>query len=173
MSDESLPPSIADVSRRKEHVHRVRGVNGGGARTEVSVRSFAFAMDEPEQRHGTDSAQTPLETVVAALVGCKGATIHSVAQAMRFAYAGVRFEASSVIDLRGPRGVKGVRPYFESVDLAIEVFTDEPERRVQQLIRNVESRCPVANLLRAAEVAMAIDWRVRPAAEATAEAIAD
>ena len=169
MGEELLPPSIADASQRKEHVHRVRGVNGGGARTEVSVRSFALAMDEPPQRRGTDSAQTPLETVVAALVGCKGSTIHAVAQAMRFAYAGVRFEASSVIDLRGPRGVKGVRPYFESVDLTIEVFTDEPERRVQQLVRNVEARCPVANLLRAAEVALAIDWRARPAAEAAAD----
>ena len=169
MGEELLPPSIADGSRRKEHVHRVRGVNEGGARTEVSVRSFALAMDEPPQRHGTDSAQTPLETVVAALVGCKGATIHSVAQAMRYAYAGVRFEASSVIDLRGPRGVKGVRPYFESVDLRIEVFSDEPERRFEQLVRNVEARCPVANLLRAAEVALTIDWRVRPAEEATAD----
>ncbi|HKI57751.1 MAG TPA: hypothetical protein VKA00_00870 [Trueperaceae bacterium] len=92
MSEEPLPPSIPDASRRKEHLHRVRG----------------------------------------------------------------------------PRGVKGVRPYFESVDLAIELFTDEPERRVQQLIRNVEARCPVANLSRAAEVALTLDWRARPAAEADA-----
>jgi len=90
MSEELLPPSMADVSRRNEHVHRVRGVNGGGARTEVSVRSFSLAMDEPELR-------------------------------------------------------------------------------VKQLVRNVEARCPVANLLRAAEVALAIDWRARPAAEAAAD----
>lgn len=80
----------------------------------------------------------------------------------------MRFEASSVIDPRGPRGVNGVRPYFESVDLAIELFTDEPERRVQQLIRNVEAPCPVANLLRAAEVALMVDWQARPATEADA-----
>lgn len=165
MSEELLPPSIADATTRKEHVHRLRARNDGGARTEVTVRSFTLAMDEPPHRHGTDSAQTPLETVVAALTGCEGATIHAVATAMRFVYAGVAFEASSVVDLRGPRGVQGVRPYFESVALAVDLFTDEPERRVRQLIRNVEARCPVANLLRAADVALTVDWRAHPAAE--------
>jgi len=170
VASDLLPPSIDDPHSRKEHVHRVRGTNRGGARSEVTVRDFRLAMDEPEARNGTNTAQSPLETVVSALIGCKGATINSVAHAMRFAFAGIASEAASVIDLRGPRGVRGVRPYFESVGLRLVLYTDEPERRVTQLIRNVEHRCPVANLLRAADVDLRVQWETRPAAEAPRDA---
>jgi uncharacterized OsmC-like protein len=64
--------------------------------------------------------------------------------------------------VRGPKGVPGVRPYFEKADMTIVLYTDEPEKRVNQLIRNVEYRCPVMNLMRAADVKLNVDWQVRP-----------
>jgi hypothetical protein len=33
------------------------------------------------------------------------------------------------------------------------------------LIRNVEFRCPVMNLMRAADVELDVDWQVRPASD--------
>ena len=60
----------------------------------------------------------------------------------------------------------GVRPYFDSAELRIVLYSDEPEGRVEQLIKNVEFRCPVMNLLRAAEVEMHVAWEVRPEREA-------
>lgn len=167
MDDQLLPPSIADPSRRQVGTRHASGRNAGGARTEVYLREFSPVItDEPSHRGGTDTAPTPMETVLASLVGCKGATIFYIAQAMHFRYAGVEFEASSVTDLRGPRGVKGIRRFFESVDLAITLFTDESAARVRTLARNVEYRCPVANLLRAAQVELEVDWHVRPEAHA-------
>ena len=103
--------------------------------------------------------------VAVALVGCDGVIINGVAKAMGFDYAGVDFECTSQIDVRGPKGVPGVRPYFETADLKIVLYTDEPQKRVDQLIRNVEFRCPVMNLMRAADVELDVDWQVRPAAE--------
>lgn len=166
MGDDLLPPDIDDVERRKEHVHRVHGTSDGGARTDISVRDFHVVTDEPAHRHGTDTAPTPLETVIAALIGCKSATINAVAHAMRFDVRATEFDGASVIDLRGPRGVRGVRPYFESVRLQIDLYTDEPHRRVALLVRNVEHRCPVANLLRAADVDLEVTWRTLAAADA-------
>ena len=46
------------------------------------------------------------------------------------------------------------------------VCTDEPESRVNQLIKNVEYRCPVLNLLRAADVRLNVDWQIQPASGA-------
>ena len=54
---------------------------------------------------------------------------------------------------------------FEKADLVIVLYTDEPEDRINQLIRNVEFRCPVMNLMRAADVKLSVDWQVRPAPE--------
>lgn len=165
MSEELLPPSIDDPTRRQLGTRNILGRNYGGSRTEMFARWFTpVVTDEPAHRNGTDTAPTPLETVLSALIGCKGATIFYIAEAMRFSYSGFDARASSVVDLRGPRGVPGVRPYYESVDLELHLFTDEPEDRVKKLIRNVEFRCPVANLLRGADVKLTIDWRTSPAA---------
>ncbi len=155
-----LAPSI-DPHTGKLAVRTVRAHNSGGTKTEVHVRHFdPVYTDEPDTLGGTNTAPSPLETVLVALVGCDGVIIHGVAKAMNFSYSGVDFECSSQIDVRGPKGVVGVRPYFEKVDLTITLHTDEPQRRVDQLIKNVEFRCPVMNLLRSAEVQLAVDWRI-------------
>jgi len=174
MSDtaDMLPPGI-DPETRKLGVRTVKAFNDGGTRTECYVREFPMvATDEPDSLGGTNTAPSPLETALVSLVGCDGAILHGVAKAMRFDYAGVAFECASQIDLRGPKGVKGVRPYFEKVKMTITVYTDEPQARLQQLQRNVELRCPVMNLFRAADVEMDVEWLSRPKDDAPADSSA-
>ncbi|SEA73454.1 OsmC family protein [Rubrimonas cliftonensis] len=160
-----IEPSI-DPATKKIGVRTVRATNAAGTRTKIQVRDFApVYTDEPASLGGTNSAPSPLETVLVALVGCDGVIINGVAKAMGFAYAGVDFACESQIDVRGPKGVPGIRPYFETATLKITVYTDESDRRFQQLRRNVEFRCPVMNLLNAAQVAMDVTWEARPAAD--------
>lgn len=162
---EIIEPSI-DPKTRKIALRHVKASNEGGTRTMVQVRDFEPVFtDEPASLGGSNTAPSPLETVLVALVGCDGVIINGVARAMGFAYAGVEFECQSQIDVRGPKGVPGIRPYFETVDLKIVLYTDETADRVAQLRKNVEFRCPVMNLLRAANVALTADWVVRPAIE--------
>jgi len=170
MTQDLLPPTIEDTSTRQIGTRNVRGLNHGGTRTSMFIRSFEpLVTDEPVHRNGTDTAPTPLEMVLGALIGCKGATVFYIAEGMRFEFTGFAANAQSVVDLRGPRGVPGVRPYYESVDLNMVVFTDEDEERFAKLVKNVEFRCPVANLLKGADVDLTISWTRRPAAEAPAE----
>ena len=77
---------------------------------------------------------------------------------MGFDYSRVEFEATGQIDLRGPKGVPGVRPYFEKVDMTIRVATPEPDERLDALAANVENRCPVMNLFRDAGVELNVTW---------------
>lgn len=161
-----LEPSI-DPATRKIGLRHVTARNDGGTRTEIKVRDFdPVFTDEPASLGGTNTAPSPLETVLVALVGCDGVIINGVAKAMDFAYVAVEFACESQIDVRGPKGVPGIRPYFETADLTIVLYTDEPQKRIDTLIRNVEFRCPVMNLLRAADVTLSVDWQVRPSAEA-------
>lgn len=164
---EILEPSI-DPATRKIGVRHVRATNAGGTRSKVQVRDYPpVYTDEPSSLGGTNSAPSPLEMVLVALVGCDGVIIHGVANAMGFAYAGVDFACESQIDVRGPKGVPGIRPYFESGKLEIIVYSDEPEARFRQLCKNVEFRCPVMNLLSAAKVEMEVTWLQKPAADYT------
>lgn len=160
-----IEPSI-DPKTQKIGVRHVKATNAAGTRTRIQVRDFdPIYTDEPASLGGTNTAASPLETVLVALVGCDGVIINGVAKAMNFDYAGVEFACQSQIDVRGPKGVPGIRPYFEEATLDIVLYTDEPEKRVEQLKKNVEFRCPVMNLLRAADVALTANWSVRPAAE--------
>lgn len=165
IDDDIIEPGI-DPKTQKIALRHVKARNDGGTRTMVQVRDFdPVFTDEPASLGGTNSAPSPLETVLVALVGCDGVIIHGVAKAMGFTYAGVDFACESQIDVRGPKGVPGVRPYFESANLDITIYTDESDRRLEQLKKNVEFRCPVMNLLRAADVKLTANWIRRPMSE--------
>lgn len=160
-----IEPSI-DPKTRKIGIRHVRATNAAGTRSKIQVRDFApIYTDEPASLGGTNTAPSPLETVLVALVGCDGVIIHGVANAIGFAYSGVDFACESQIDVRGPKGVPGIRPYFETGKLEITVYSDEPEARFRLLCRNVEFRCPVMNLLAAAKVDMTVTWIQRPASD--------
>jgi len=160
-----IEPSI-DPATKKIGIRHVKATNAAGTRTKIQVRDFdPVYTDEPASLGGTNSAPSPLETVLVALVGCDGVIINGVATAMKFNYSGVDFACESQIDVRGPKGVPGIRPYFETAKLDIIVYTDETEARFQQLRKNVEFRCPVMNLLHAAQVDMDVNWVQRPAAD--------
>jgi uncharacterized OsmC-like protein len=165
IDDDIIEPSI-DPATQKIALRHVKAKNDGGTRTVVQVRDFAPVFtDEPASLGGTNTAPSPLETVLVALVGCDGVIIHGVAKAMGFDYTGVEFACESQIDVRGPKGVPGIRPYFEAATLDIVIYTDESEKRLEQLKKNVEFRCPVMNLLRAADVKLTANWSRRPAEE--------
>jgi len=160
-----IEPSI-DPATKKIGIRHVKATNAAGTRTKIQVRDFdPVYTDEPASLGGTNSAPSPLETVLVALVGCDGVIINGVASAMNFQYSGVDFACESQIDVRGPKGVPGIRPYFETAKLEIIVYSDEPAARFEQLRKNVEFRCPVMNLLNAAQVGMDVAWIQRPAGD--------
>ncbi len=157
--DDWLEPSI-DPRTERIYVRNVKARSEADDRTVMTVRGHQLVSDEPE----TNTGPTPLELVLAGLAGCENVMIHRCAKAMGFAYTGVDMDAESEIDQRGSRGVRGVRPYFSKVRLAIRVQTNESEERFRKLVKNVESRCPVYNLFLAADVEVDVDWRKEPAA---------
>ena len=163
--DVILPPSI-DPETRKIGIRHVSGVNEGGTRTVCQVRDFPpVPVDEPDSLGGSNTAPSPLELALVSLASCDGVIINGVATAIKFDYSRVEFEVEveGQIDVRGPKGVKGIRPYFETVTMTIRVTTPESAERFAVLKTNVEHRCPVMNLFRDAGVELDVTWeRVAP-----------
>ncbi len=162
LTEEERVAPFFDPDTKRLAVRTVKATNDATARTEITVRDFApLVTDEPKTSGGGETGPTPLETLLASLVGCKAVMIHNVASAMDFDYEGVELEASGEVDLRGPKGVPGIRPYFDSVDLTVIVYTEESADRLDQLARNAEVRCPVMNLLRDAGATVNAKWVAR------------
>lgn len=141
---------------------RVRSETGANTRVSVSSRGHQWVIDEPAEKGGTDDGPTPLESLLGSLVGCESVVLRLVADAIGFSYSNLVIDCEGTADLRGARGVKGVRPYFTRVDMEIALTTDESERRIDLLRRNVELRCPVMNLFESADVQMNINWNILP-----------
>ena len=159
MTDTDLLPPSVDPNVKALGIRRVSARNEGSTRTVMMVRDHIVVTDEK----GTNTGPTPLELTLSSLMGCEGVIINRCAEAMQFAYTAVDMEADGEVDQRGSRGVQGERPYFNWVKMRIRVHTEEPQDRFDRLIRNVEYRCPVMNLLKSADADVQIQWeRVLP-----------
>lgn len=156
-----LEPAV-DPATKKMAVRHVTGVAKKTV-TKIKIRQYdPFTTDEPESLGGTGTAPTPIEMLLGALIGCEAVIIKGVAEQMRFEYGEVNLSTTSQLDIRGPKGVVGVRPIFETVELIIDVQTNEPEDRFRKMVHNVENRCPVMNLMKDAGVDMQVTWRAIP-----------
>ena len=163
MADTQLLEPSADPDARKLTYRNLTAHNDGSDKTVVTVRDTPpLVIDHPVERGGTNEGPTPVETVLGGLVGCDAVITHAVAQILKFDYGEIDYACEAQIDVRGPAGVKGVRPYFEKVVVQKTIQTNEPEDRIEKLKKNVEQRCPVSNLIRDAGVDLTIDWVVVP-----------
>jgi len=152
-----LSPSV-DPNKKIIGIRRVTARNDATTRSVMTVREHTVITDEKESNTGP----SPLEMTLASLMGCEGVIINRCAEAMGFKYSAVDMEGEGEVDQRGSRGVVGVRPYFNWVKLKIRVTSPETPERLANLAKNVEQRCPVMNLFRAADVAVSVDWRLAP-----------
>jgi uncharacterized OsmC-like protein len=153
-----LPPGV-DPDKMKIGIRQLSMRNEATARSVMTVRGHTVITDETGDG---DTGPTPLETTLSALAGCEGVIIYRCATAMRFKYSAVEIDAEGEVDQRGSRGVRGVRPYFNWVKMAIRIHSDEPLERLEKLKKNVEYRCPVMNLFRAADVEVEANWQLVP-----------
>lgn len=119
--------------------------------------------DEPAAAGGTGSGPTPLQSVLGALCGCEAVTFRRTSEEFSFSYDRIEFEAACTIDIRGRSGDRSVRPHFQTVKVHARVITEEEQEDLDDLVEEVEARCPVMNLMKDAGVTLQVKWEaVRP-----------
>lgn len=131
----------------------VRSFAAQGARGEHRIRDLPPLFSDPGQAH-----PSPLELLLAALNGCESILLSIVAREKNIAYDTVDMVSEGEIDYRGMMGDPSFRPYFQSVRQTVRIRTTASDEAVAQLREEVERRCPVFTLLRAAGVLVHADW---------------
>ena len=116
-------------------------------RTEVTIRDFAFAVDEPPTIGGADSGPTPVELVLAGLGTCQEIVYATYARLLGIPIDGVRVRAEGRLDLRGFFGVADVPAGFHDVTYDVAIDSPAPAADVARLIATVNNRCPVLDIL--------------------------
>jgi uncharacterized OsmC-like protein len=84
------------------------------------------------------------DMLLEALVACAGVTLKAVATALEFKLGGARLEAEGDLDFRGTLGVaKDVPVGFRAIRLRFDLDTDEPQERIDTLLKLTERYCVV------------------------------
>ncbi len=89
------------------------------------------------------------DMLLEALVACAGVTLKAVATALEFRLNGGEVRAEGDLDFRGTLGVERTAPVgFREIRLAFKLDTDEPQERVDTLLKLTERYCVVLQTLR-------------------------
>jgi uncharacterized OsmC-like protein len=89
------------------------------------------------------------DMLLEALIACAGVTLKAVATALEFRLSGGRVRAEGELDFRGTLGVERTAPVgFRAIRLGFDLETDEPQERIDTLLRLTERYCVVLQTLR-------------------------
>ena len=84
------------------------------------------------------------DMLLEALVACAGVTLKAVATALEFRLGTATVEAEGDLDFRGTLGVAKDAPVgFRAIRLNFNLDTDEPQERIDSLIKLTERYCVV------------------------------
>src|SRR6476646_10857427 len=84
------------------------------------------------------------DMLLEALVACAGVTMKAVATALEFKLNGATVSAEGDLDFRGTLGVAKDAPVgFRAIRLAFDLDTDEPQERIDSLLKLTERYCVV------------------------------
>lgn len=148
-----------DDRPRLETFH-TSGVWQGGLHTRVAARQFALDIDEPPAIGGADEGATPIEYVLASLNGCVTVVIQTVAKELGIRVGGIETKAAGTLDLRGFLGTADVSPHFQELTLSVTLTTTAGEQELSELRAQVDTRCPLLNLIKDAGVEPRVTWHV-------------
>jgi uncharacterized OsmC-like protein len=89
------------------------------------------------------------DMLLEALVACAGVTLTAVATALEFRLGGGHVRAEGDLDFRGTLGVERTAPVgLAAIRLAFDLDTDEPQERIDTLLKLTERYCVVLQTLR-------------------------
>jgi putative redox protein len=149
------------VVREKTTVtQRIRGDCPTHARTDIATRDVRSVIDEPKERDGTNMGLTPVETMVAALIGCTNVISHKCARKHGVDFKAMSIEAESTLDRRGTQLLEEIEVPLPKIRLVINVTTDASEADVEKVKTDLHRFCPIAKVVRNSGTQIEEIWNV-------------
>lgn len=122
--------------------------NGQGIQCTGDIRGKKVIIDEPEELGGADKGPNPVELILAALGGCLNILITSFAGKFQVDVKNVAIDVEGDLDPDGFMGKNpAVRPGFQQIRYSIKIDSPSPRVNVDQLLKHIESICPVKDTL--------------------------
>lgn len=153
-----------------EKSYRLSGV-GKGTKVEITTDTGHFlSTDIPKTMGGTDSAPQPVETLLAAWMGCTQATALFVGRQLPDNRVVVELDFENIRAFRDERGalqlpineLPEVPSRLNRITGTIKVSSSKGDplstEQIQLLQQQTEIRCPVANMMIASGCSIDVKW---------------
>ena len=129
---------------------RIEATAPSHSRTNFKVRNLRYAIDEPEERGGTNAGPTPTEGAVSALVGCTNVIGNKCAAKLGVDIGHLDISAVCDFDRRGVTLAEEIAVPFQRI--ALTVVADGPcsDADLQRVAAETAKYCPLSKLFRAA-----------------------
>jgi len=131
------------------------------ARTEARAGKHELVIDEPGVRGGSDLGPTPIETMIAALLGCTNVILNRVAEKNDVAVKDLSLQAEASFDRRGVMLEGEVAVPFPEIRLTINLTTPAGDDRVERVRADLGKFCPVSKVIRQSGTRLEEIWNVR------------
>ncbi|EJK68021.1 hypothetical protein THAOC_10853 [Thalassiosira oceanica] len=133
----------------------------------------SLRTDVPRKMGGKDEAPQPVEHLLAAYLGCTQATALYVGRMMSLRVESMEYDVTAFRDERGALelpidAVPSVPARLQRISGTVAVHfkagIDVTEGQLQILAEQTETRCPVANMIRASGCDIDVNWTVKKVA---------
>jgi uncharacterized OsmC-like protein len=150
-------------------------LTGIGTKSRIELftnTGHVLQTDVPKKMGGTNTAPQPVETLLAALLGCTQATAVYVGRHMepRVLVERLEFDVTAYRDERGALDLPisrrpSIPARLQSVEGTVTVYLKNKNEQLSSeeihlLAEQTEARCPVANMMAASGCKMLIQWKV-------------
>ena len=133
------------------------------ARTSARAGRHEIVIDEPAARGGSDQGPTPIETMIAALLGCTNVILNRVAEKNHVEVKALSLAAEASFDRRGVMLEEEVKVPFPEIRLAINLTTPATDLQVERVKADLGRFCPVSKVIRQSGTKLEEIWNITPA----------
>ncbi len=136
----------------------INGKSITATKYEGSVRQFNLIVDEPESLGGEDAAANPVEFILAGYAGCLNVVVNLIAKELAIEISNLKINITGNLNPAKFLGFdKTERAGFKNIEVNIELDSPADEEQINNLLREVEERCPVNdNLSNATPISVSI-----------------
>lgn len=130
------------------------------ARTQARAGKHELVIDEPAPRGGTDLGPTPIETMIAAQLGCTNVILNRVAEKHDVLVKDLSLRAVASFDRRGVMLEAELAVPFPEIRLTINLATPASDDRIERVKSDLGRFCPVSKVIRQSGTRLEEIWNI-------------
>ena len=130
------------------------------ARTSARAGKHELIIDEPPARGGTDQGPTPIETMIASLLGCTNVILNRVAEKNHVEVQALSLAAEVSFNRRGVMLEEEVAVPFPEIRLTINLTTPATDLQVERVKADLGKFCPVSKVIRQSGTKLEEIWNI-------------